>query len=589
MMNKRGKRKRLYWVFAASILMIAVLVSGCVPAGANDPAAEALSAGDTVAAFVGDLSSSASASGQLQPKQQARLALSGSGTVAQVPVQVGERVAAGQALAQLETDELERAVQNAEQNLAIQEANLAALISEPDAEDIASAEASVADAQAQLDDLLAGPSEAELAQAQAALDSALTQLDDLLAGASATERAQAQAALDSARENLETVQARHAAQQEQVVVAQNDINSAQTTLDRARDAYDQLIWNNPKAAGSWGPYSPQGVALDKAQINYDAAVANYNLTLLDANDSALRSAEAQVAQAEASLEALTEEQTVQIASARAQVARAEKDLEALTDNAVQIAATRAQLAQAESNLAQLLDGASDEQVASARISVEQARLQLEDAQTDLDKATLVAPFGGYVTDVYVAGGELASGAAVELVNTETMQVVLDVDEVDLDQVKVGQEVTVELEAWPDQIFQGHVASIAPVADDVNGIVSYQVRLDVDWGPGDALPLTGMTADADLITGKRKDVVLVANRAIVADRDTGNYYVYAVSDEGETTTQVQVTIGMRDSNYTEITSGLNEGDIVTLNYSKTTVESPGGMGPGGLGRGPGGLQ
>jgi HlyD family secretion protein len=197
--------------------------------------------------------------------------------------------------------------------------------------------------------------------------------------------------------------------------------------------------------------------------------------------------------------------------------------------------------------------------------------------------------------VYVARGEQASGAAVELVNTESMQVVLDVDEVDLDEVEVGQGVAVELEAWPDQVFQGQVASIAPLADEVNGIVSYQVQLDVDWGAADAVPLTGMTADADLITGKREDVLLVANRAIVADRDTGAYYVYRLAssagavDDGETKTQIQVTIGMRDSNYTEITSGLNEGDVVALNYTETTLESSGGVGPRGLGRGPGGLQ
>jgi multidrug efflux pump subunit AcrA (membrane-fusion protein) len=153
-----------------------------------------------------------------------------------------------------------------------------------------------------------------------------------------------------------------------------------------------------------------------------------------------------------------------------------------------------------------------------------------------------------------------------------------------------------LEAWPNRVFRGQVASIAPLADDVNGIVTYQVRLDVDWGTGDVVPLTGMTADADLITGKRENVLLVANRAIVADRETGAYYVYRLAgpagageagEGGESVTQVQVTIGKRDSDYTEITSGLSAGDKVRLNYTETSFESSGGMGPLGLGRGPGG--
>jgi HlyD family secretion protein len=579
-MKNEKKRRRNLGIGATVIASLVIAILGGVWIFGPEQARSAGAVpetGDIVTAFIGDTASSASAGGQLLPGQEARLAFSGKGSVEQINVVVGDSVEAGDVLVQLDSDALERAVQRAEQNLAIQKANLAALLAAPDAEDVAAAEASVANAQAQLDDLLAGPSEKELAQAQAALDSAQAQLDDLLAGPSEKELAQAQAALDSALAGLATAQARDALLDDQLVAAQNDIDSAQISLDRARDAYNHLLWNSPDrmVAESWGPYSPQGVALTKAEINYDWAVANYALIELDVNDSALRSAEAQVAQARANLAALTEEKTVQIASARAQVARAEKNLEALTeDKTVQIASARSQLAQAEANLAQLLDGASDQRILMAEIAVEQARVQLGDAQTELDDAVLVAPFDGLVTDVYVAIDEQVNGPAVELVNTDSMQVVLDVDEVDLDEIEVGQDVTVELEAWPDRLFQGRVASIAPRATNMGRIVTYEVRLDVDWDSvpdaGEIHILTGMTADADLITSRRTDVLLVANKAITADRDAGAYYVYRV--EGDDVTKVEVTIGLRDKSYTEIVNGLREGDKLVIGYSELAAAS-----------------
>jgi multidrug efflux pump subunit AcrA (membrane-fusion protein) len=147
--------------------------------------------------------------------------------------------------------------------------------------------------------------------------------------------------------------------------------------------------------------------------------------------------------------------------------------------------------------------------------------------------------------------------------------VLDVDEVDLGEIEVGQETRVDLEAWPDLEFEAEVASIAPQAKNVAGTVTYEVWLSVDWGSdpdaGGISVLTGMTANADLITGSRKNVLLVPNLAITADRDEGTYYVYRVSGEG--VQEVQVTIGLRDRTYTEITSGLQEGDELVIDYAE----------------------
>jgi HlyD family secretion protein len=585
--------RKKWWIALIVIVVVAAAVvgGGILRQRQMQAANVALEPGDIVTVSIGNLLSGASAGGRLEPRLQAQVALATAGRVAEVAVQAGDRVQAGDMLVQLERDDLERAVRQAENDLAIQEANLAELLQAPDAGDVAARRAAVEDAQAALDDLLAGPSKEERAQAEAALVSAQAALDDLLAGADPQEVALARANLASAQANLEAARVRNAALNDQILGAQTDIHNAQLAIDRASDAYDQLVWNDWKAGVSWAPYSPQGVALEKAKINYEAAVANLRLTELDVNDSALRSAEAQVAQAQASLTALTEEKTVQIVNARAQVARAEKNLALLLDDqTVQIAAARAQLAQAQANLDSLLEGPTDGRVAMAQAQVELARIALEDAQAKLDDATLVAPFDGLVTDVYVSIGEQASGAAVELVHTDSMQVVLDVDEVDIGRIAKGQHTIVSLQAWPGVEFSGQVASIAPQATNQVGIVSYQVRVDVDWrapsavdGAAASVPLlTGMTADADLITAEREDVLLVPNRAIVADRQAGTYYVYRLN--GEEREKVEITIGLRDNAYTEVVSGLQEGDrLVIAAIAEPTPEPQFGSNPhGGFG-------
>jgi HlyD family secretion protein len=555
---KKRKRRILWSISAIVIITIAGLV-GCGIARQRSQAA-APSADDTVTVFVGDLAASASASGQLLPQREAQLALGVSGHVEHVSVGVGDRVRAGDALVLLESGDLQRAVESAEQNLAIQEANLAELRRPPDPQDVAAAEASAANAQAQLDDLLAGPSAQEQAQAQASLDSAQAQLDDLLAGPSQDDLAQAQAALISAKASLQAARARYEALDDQLVVAQNDIHNAQIAIDGARDMYDQLIWRQPEVATSWGPYSPQAAAKRSAQIGYDVAVANYALTEINVNDTAVRSAQAQVAQAENTLAALTEEKTVQIAAAEAQVARAKANQIALTEEqSVQIAAARAQLAQAAASLAKLLDGASEEQLSIAEAQTEQARIALEEARDNLDAATLTAPFAGTITAVHIAVGEYASGLAVELVDTESLRVVLDVDEVDIGTIRVGQPTRITLETWPDRDIAGEVVSIAPKAKNLGGIVSYEVQLSLDAA---GLPvLTGMTANADLITAQRENVLLVPNRAIIADRAENRYYVNRI--EGQEIVKVEVTIGLRDNTYTEVTTGLAQGDLVYI--------------------------
>lgn len=584
---KSKKNKRAIWIISTVVIIAALILGGGwvmrrqVQAEANPDSSK------IVTAFIGTLSAETSASGYLLPQREATLSLATAGRVEQVFVSVGDQVRASDTLVQLESDALARAVRTAEQNLAIQEANLAELLKGASRADLEAAQAAVLSAQTQLDDLLAGPSEEDLAAAQAAVVSAQAQLDDLLAGPSDKELAQARAALANAQA-LEKVEAkRYAAMDAQLTVARQQLDIAKVTLENAKYFYDALAndWQHKDYAN----FSPEAKTYQDAQMAYNVALARYNLSAANINNSAYLSAQAQAAQARLNLTRLTETKTVDIAGAREQLAQAEANLASLTeDKTTQIAAARSQLAQAEANLAALKEGASEEKIKIVQAQVEQARISLANARARLADATLAAPFDGVVTAVYVSVGEWTSGQAVELVDTSSLEVVLDVDEVDIGHIAVGQPAVVTLETWPNQDLQGTVVAIAPSANAQSDIVTYQVHIKLDAADGihpRELPIrAGMTANAQLITSRRDGVLLVANHAIIADRQAGKYYVYR--QEGDQIIKTEVAIGLRDNSYTEITSGVKEGDKLVMDY----VEQQGlPFGPGGQGGPMGQLQ
>lgn len=582
-MESRRKSKRARWVVLAVVAVVVVAAVFWVikerPLAqlrqsrtlAADPETNQI-----VTAFIGDLSAGATASGQLLPQREAHLALGIAGQVKEVYVEVGDEVKAGDALIQLEGGSLERAVRSAEQSLAIQEASLVQLRAGASEEEIAVAEASLESAKASL----AG-AQASLAGAQASLASAQAGL----VGAKSTVT-NAQLAHDSlsdadvtAEANLKSAQAGLRSAQAQLDALLEGADA--DTVEQARLNWEQAknsLWNAQleRDAVNGNPSAPAylkdqmkaavanaEIAVRMAEIKYRQAQEGATDEVIAAARATVAAAEAQVTSAQAQLDGIDN----QIAQAEAAVTQAEATVSQAESQVAQAEAgvsqakagilqAEAAAAQAEANLTILREGASEEQIAIAEAQVAQARISLEEAWDNLAKAMLVTPFDGVVTEVYVTEGEWASGLAVELMDASSLEVVLDVDEMDIGGLAVGQQAVVTLETWPDEELIGEIVSIAPEAtQSASEIVTYQVHLSLD--AGDLLVRSGMTANAELVTASREGVLLVPNRAIIADRQAGKYYVNRI--QGDTVVKTEVAIGLRDQNYTEITSGLEEGD------------------------------
>lgn len=548
-------RKNRKWLFiGGGVILLTLCLVGflVVRNGMQNAQAQLAGTGEVVTAFVGDLSSGTTATGQVEARRTAQLTLASSGTVADVAVQVGDVVEAGDVLLQLDTTDLERAVANAEQSLIIQEANLVTLQAPASAADVASAEASVASAQAQLDDLLTGPGEAEIASgeadvraAQADVAAASTRLNNLYNGVSDAETQAAQIALNQAQ-----VAATQAAEQHSTILA--TIAGGEIPVDRLEDA-------------------EVAARTQAIQANADLAAAQetYN-NLINGNPNDIATAQASLA----------------VAVAQRNLAQAQYDLMMAPASANQIAAAEASVAQAQANLDKLLRGPSTSQLTSAEVQVENARISLERAQINLANATLVAPFAGVITAVNVQPGELASGILVEMIDNRSLEVVLSVDEVDLSQISVGQETVVTLETWPDEEIAATVATIAPASANETGSSLVTFPVYVSLGATELPIRVGMTANAELELARREGVLLVPNGAIQVDRTTGTYSVIRVQTDAQgvvTYETVEVTIGLRDSAYTEVGSGIEDGDelLIPATTAAEVFQGPGG-GPGGGG-------
>lgn len=537
MTQKQPKRKlnrRWLWIGGVALLLIVLFFVGRQFIGNAQDTANTEN-GQIVEAFVGDLSASASASGRVVAQRDARLSLSASGVVADIFVSEGDLVQAGDELLKLETADLERAVANAQAGLDIQEANLATLLAPASAADVAAAEAAVASVQANLNDVLDGPSQNEITAAEA----------DVRA---------AEADITAAAARLNDLQS--SASPEEIQAAQIALDLAQQAATQAAEQHSTILVTEP------GPFWGEGRLADleysarvaAMQANADLAAAQETLNDLQSGDpNSIAGAQASVA----------------VAIAQRDAAQARLDLLLLPPSEAQIAAAESNLAQAQANLDNLLNGPADWQITQAEAQVEQARINLQRAEENLAKATLTAPFTGVVTAVHVNEGEQAGGILVEMVDNDSLEVVLDVDEIDIGSIGVGQSASLTLEAWPDEEIESAVTTIAPRASESGdtALVTYEVYLSL--GQTERPARVGMTANANLITAQREDVLLVPNAAIQIDRDSGEVTVNRViteADGGQQIEAVPVTIGLRDGRYTQITGGLEAGDKVLVGSS-----------------------
>lgn len=139
-----------------------------------------------------------------------------------------------------------------------------------------------------------------------------------------------------------------------------------------------------------------------------------------------------------------------------------------------------------------------------------------------------------------------------------MTVTISIDETDILSLKEGQEAQITVSSVSDDAFTGSVTSISKVADTSTGVTRYSAEVTLDREEG---MLVGMTANVDVRIEGTENALIIPVDAL--HQNSASYYVYTGYDEEQKryTGRTDVTIGMQNDDYVEITSGLKEGDTV----------------------------
>lgn len=354
------------------------------------------------------------------PVRSAELSLPTSGIVAEILVQEGDQVEAGQTILRLES--------------AGEQAS------------VAQAEAGLRSTQASLAELKAGPRPEEIDSAQATVDAAAAEVQRLEEGALAEEIDAAEAALDRAQAELNKVL--EGPTEEQLAAAQGEVNNAAAKTRQAQAAYDEVSWREDIGR------LPQ--SLDLEQATNDLLVAQARL------DDLQRGATA-----------------AEIASAQAEVRRAQAEVDVLKvpPRPSALASAQADLRGAQAELALLVAGARPEAIEAAEAEVASAQATLDQALASLADLELRASFDGTVVEIVPSIGEqvTAGTAIVRLADLSAWQVETDdLTEFNVYKIAEGNPATIEFDAIPGLTIDGQVQSIKAIGENKQGDITYTV-------------------------------------------------------------------------------------------------------------------
>lgn len=226
----------------------------------------------------------------------------------------------------------------------------------------------------------------------------------------------------------------------------------------------------------------------------------------------------------------------------------------------------------------------------AKEQVVSAKEEVQRAQTNLGYATITSPIDGVVLSKSVEEGQTvaASFSTPELFtiaqDLTNMQVVADVDEADIGDVKEGERVTFTVDAYPDDTFEGEVKQVRQEATTTNNVVTYEVVISA---PNADLKLKpGLTANVTIYTAERKGVLSVPSKALrftpqketvgkmkIVDAANAKNKVWTI--EGNSIVAHKVNIGMTDGTNTQIVGGIAEGTkvITGLNVMGSEEKMP----------------
>ncbi len=566
---KKPARKPQRWAIglvAAGLLAVPTTIY--IAKSRSQPKVDAI-ATMTVPVEAQNLTVRITSSGTVQPVQRVNLSPKGSGRIAELFVEQGDKVEAGQIVARMESRDVEAQLAQAQAREASIRAKLAKIEAGNRSEDIASARARLDQAEASLAQVQAGSRVEEVAGARARLQQTQAGLQRLRAGSRVEEVNQGRARLAQAQARLADAQTGSVKQE--IAQAQTQIESskaqAELTAQRvernrplveegalAKDKLDELIKENRTAQAK----------LTESQRRLQQ--------LQESRESQIKQLQAAVQVEQQALNQLQNgTRSEEITRAEAEVAEAKSKLAQLENGnrPEEIAKAEAAVAEAKSQFAAQENGSRPEEIAQAQAELAEAQAQVRFQEVQLEDTKVRAPFAGIITQRYAIQGAFVTPAtsaseATSATSTSIVALARDVEvlakvpEADISQIKPGQIVEIVADAYPDKVFKGRVKLIAPEAVKERDVTLFQVRVALDTGK-DFLQ-SGMNVDLRFVGQKLSNALVVPTVAIVTNKgQTG----VLVPDEKQQPKFQAVTVGSTIGNKIQILEGAKAGDRVFI--------------------------
>ncbi len=601
---KRLAKSKLFWFILIIIIIIVVVL---------------VSRGDKEAEYITEkvekatLTQTVSETGSVRAATEIALNFKGNGTIIEVNVTEGDEVKEGDILARLDAGDAEIQIRQAQANLDIARANLNRLLAGASTEDIQVSEESVNNAKIAYEnakrdyEILLEEIEANIDTYEQAVEAAKKALAN-------AENTYSQNLAD-ARQNL-------------ITTIRSKANYANTSLDFIDYQYDNLgnVSNYQAKINTWTYYEyarEKQTELENLLNQSDSAItekeleqisdlaigmledinvsldslfktisstivdARYSQTLIDnykvavkseqttnsANLSALQNAEQAYKTAQLNYDSQTDTVQGNLDSAEAKLSAA------LANKESQIASAKSSLDSALGSY-NLAKAQLDLKKAPARqVDIEYYQAQVNQAQAALDLALvnledyiIRAPTDGKVVFVnYNVGEQFGVGLTtaetkpvITILGKGDFEIEVDVPESEIVKINIGNPAMITLDAYSDEVkFAGNVVFVDLAETNIQDVIYYKVAVNLE--PTDKEIKSGMTANVDILTKEKQDVLYVPIRAVKEDNE-GNKYVEILSFGGPK--KVEVKTGLRGDQGIEIISGLSEGqEVITYKREK----------------------
>jgi Membrane-fusion protein len=503
--NKEKKIVLFVAVIFLSLIFLTSFTSCRLLGGSGNTAAAAATATTTFTVKIGNIVKSVSTTGYVNSSETKSYSNQVAGEVLKV-LSVGTKFNEGDAILQINDKKTPLLISQAEENLKTSENSIkTATLNYQGALDANHIAVQLADT--------------DTISSEQATQNALTSLENANSAADAS--------LNSSKISVENAAA----------AADVSLNSATVALDIAQRNYDRI-----KA-------DPASTSDEKFQAtnSLQSAKAAYHQAVTQTQNST-NSAEASYEQAKASAQSQADSAEAAYNQAlNSQSASHWNNLSSKESAAKQIALTKLNINQAETQL-------------------ELSKISIEIAKLDVGTNEIIAPFNGIVlSSDYNQGGTAQSTSAISIIS-DTFIIKTEINESDINKIKVGQEVDITLDASPGQHFHGTVSEKSLISVNTSNVVTFEITIKPDDSANSSL-LYGLSANLTIIEETAQNVLLVPVQAVY--KQNGKQYVDINTATGEINAkdiskyikQVEVTTGISNYNYIEIKSGLKEGDVI----------------------------